>query len=117
MPMRRELRKFYGPKWRRKRARALALRGHMRCDQCGLEHRWINWAHLSGDPRVPGALRWLCPICHGILDTPRRIATTRRTQARLHGQMWLSQEIELADLPVRLLPESLAQMELFVEAA
>lgn len=115
--MRQELRRFYGPKWRRKRATALALRGHNRCDHCHKPHPMINWAHLAGDPRRSGKMAWLCPTCHGIHDTPFRIAVTRRTQARKRGQLWLSQEIELAPAPVQTWPDPLRQLALFEDAA
>lgn len=113
MPMRAEMRKFYGPTWRRRRAHALMLRGHMRCDKCGQPHHMINWAHLAGDPRVKGEMGWLCPHCHGVHDTPYRIAMTRRTQARKRGQLWLSAEIEFAPLPVKMWPDELRQIPLF----
>ena len=115
--IRKELRKFYGPKWRKMRARALALRGHNRCDVCRQPHRWINWAHLSGDPRVPGPLAWLCPSCHSRNDTKFRIAATRRMRAKRSGQLWLTPEMELAAVPARLWPAERRQMDLFGAAA
>lgn len=115
--MRQELRKFYGPKWRRKRAAALRLRGHNRCDKCGQPHNMLNWAHLAGDPRAKGEMGWLCPRCHGVHDTPYRIAVTRRTLARRRGQLWLSADIEHAASPPSAWPDDLRQLPLFEDAA
>jgi hypothetical protein len=124
MPLRREMRPLYGARWRRKRSLALAARGTCRCDNCGKFHSMINWAHASGDPRIPGRMLWLCPSCHGVHDTPFRIAVTRRTRARRSGQLWLAPEIEYGHLPVSLWParvvralENEAQLDLFPVAA
>jgi hypothetical protein len=64
----------------------------------------LNWAHMSGDPRLPGRMGWLCPSCHAKHDSPQRILVTRRTRAKRHGQLWLLPEIEWAHLPVQLWP-------------
>jgi len=37
----------------------------------------------------------------------------RRTRARQRGQLWLSDELEVAPIPVRLWPMRLRQMDLF----
>jgi hypothetical protein len=120
VPIRPELRHFYGRQWRRKRSYALARRGSESCQQCGQQHRMLNWAHLSGDPRIAGPMGWLCPSCHARHDTRFRIAATRRTRARRSGQRWLSPEIEWGYLPMYLWPahvirslENDAQMPLF----
>jgi hypothetical protein len=76
----------------------------MRCDRCQIEHPMINWCHLSGDPRLPGKMGWLCPSCHGRNDTPQRVLVTRRTRARKHGQLWLTPDLEYAHLPMILWP-------------
>jgi hypothetical protein len=55
----------------------------------------------------------LCPSCHSKYATAQRIAMTRRTRARKHGQMWLTEEMEVAPLPVRMWPMRLRQMNLF----
>lgn len=38
---------------------------------------------------------------------------TRRTKAMRRGQLWISEEIRFAPLPVRLWPLAIRQMDLF----
>lgn len=104
MPIRPELRHLYGPTWRRKRKIALENRRASGCEHCGRLHRMLNWAHMSGDPRIPGRMGWLCPSCHAKHDSRQRILVTRRTRAKRHGQLWLLAEMEFAHLPVQLWP-------------
>src|SRR3954452_1220829 len=109
MPIRKELRRYYGAQWKQKRREALNLRGHYLCDNCGhapvvrrghyYVYGWLNWCHLSGDPRQPGEMAFLCPRCHAIHDSGFRVALGRRTRARKYGQLWLSPELELAAYP------------------
>jgi hypothetical protein len=120
MPIRPELRHLYGVAWRKKRKLALNDRRSTGCEHCGRPHWMMNWAHLSGDPRLPGRMGWLCPSCHAKHDTPQRLAVTRRTRARKHGQLWLAPELEYAHLPMFLWPtrvmrqlEADAQLSLF----
>lgn len=124
VPLRREIRKYYGPVWRRKRQYALALRGHHRCGRCGVDHPRINWCHLSGDPRLPGPMDWMCPRCHSAYDAHQRVLVTRRTLSHRHGQLWLSAELQFAHVPFALWPawairevESRNQFLLFEAAA
>jgi hypothetical protein len=118
MPIRKEMRGFYGAAWRRKRRQALRFRGdNLCCDNCRHPHDRLNWCHLSGHPTIPGDMAFFCPSCHAIHDTPYRIAASRRTRARAVGQLWLSTEIELAPLAPRFRPDqSHRQMSLFAEA-
>ncbi len=73
----------------------------------------LNIAHLSHDPADRLHLAVLCPSCHSRNDTPQRVAVTRRTLAYRREQMWLSRDLELAAVPVRLLPLELRQLDLF----
>ena len=112
MPIRAEYRKYYGARWRKLRRVALAGAGD-RCQHCHQPHRLLNVAHLTHDPADHSTLAVLCPSCHAIHDTPQRIAMTRRTRARKHGQLWLSEELEIAPFPPRTWPPRLRQMRLF----
>jgi hypothetical protein len=73
----------------------------------------LNVAHLSHDPADRLRVAVLCPSCHARHDTKQRIATTRRTRAQRHGQLWLSVDFELACVPARLILPKLRQLELF----
>lgn len=112
MPIRPEFRKFYRADWRRFRLAMLELAGNL-CQSCGRPHRMLNVAHLSHDPEDRSSLAVLCPSCHARHDTKQRVAATRRTRAQRRGQLWLSPDLELAPVPVRLLPPSLRQLRLF----
>lgn len=83
------------------------------CQMCHKPHRLLNVAHLSHDPADRTTLTVLCPSCHARHDTPQRIAMTRRSRAKKRGQLWLSDELEVAPFPVRMWPVRLRQMDLF----
>jgi len=93
VPIRPELRPFYGPQWRLYRARLIELRGK----NCRFCHRWVekwlNLAHETHDPRTSSTI-FLCPACHQRHDTAHRIFVMRRNHAREYGQLWLLPEIE-----------------------
>ncbi len=112
MPIRAEARKYYDAGWRRLRLGVLDAAGH-RCQHCHQPHRLLNVAHLTHDPADRSSLAVLCPSCHAKHDTPQRIAMTRRTRAQKQGQLWLSEELELAPFPLRTWPPRLRQMRLF----
>ena len=112
MPIRPEYRKYYGARWRKIRAMMLEAAGNV-CQMCHRPHRLLNVAHLSPDPADRGSLTVLCPSCHSRRNAAQRLAMTRRTRARKRGQMWLSGELEVAPMPVRLWPMRLRQMDLF----
>ena len=112
MPIRAEYRKYYRADWRRLRLAMLERVGNV-CEACRRPHPMLNLAHLSHDPADRRSLAVLCPSCHSRHDTAQRVAATRRTQAYRRGQMWLSRDLELATVPVRLLPFELRQMSLF----
>lgn len=115
MPIRPELRAFYGTAWRRQRAEVIAILGAY-CRACGREHPRINLAHTTHDPRDGALVSLWCPSCHATKDAAQRYAMTRRTWARRSGQLWLLPEIEWAPyaswmVPRRVLSE--AQGKLF----
>jgi 5-methylcytosine-specific restriction endonuclease McrA len=112
MPIRPEYRKYYGTRWRKFRLAVIEAAGNQ-CQRCGRTHRWLNLAHLSHDPADRSSLAVLCPSCHSKNDTRQRLAMTRRTRAMRRGQLWLSEEIRFAPLPVRMWPLALRQMDLF----
>jgi 5-methylcytosine-specific restriction endonuclease McrA len=112
MPIRAEYRKYYDARWRKLRLAMLEAAGNL-CQMCHEPHRLLNVAHLSGDPADRMSLTVLCPRCHSRLNAGRRAAMGRRTRARQQGQLWLSSELEVAPLPVRLWPMRLRQMNLF----
>jgi len=112
MPIRPEFQKYYDARWRKLRLAALEAAGNV-CQRCGKPHRLLNLAHLSHDPADRRMLAVLCPSCHSKNDTPQRIAMTRRTRAQKRGQLWLSEELQLAPFPLRTWPARLRQMELF----
>jgi hypothetical protein len=112
MPIRPEYRKFYRAEWRRFRLTMLEQAGNV-CESCHRPHRLLNVAHLSHDPADRLRIAVLCPSCHSRHDTAQRIAVTRRTRAYRRGQMWLSRDLEMAAVPVRLLPLELRQLKLF----
>jgi 5-methylcytosine-specific restriction endonuclease McrA len=112
MPIRAEYRKYYDARWRKFRLSMLEAAGNV-CQICHQPHRLLNVVHLSHDPADRKSLTVLCPSCHSKFATAQRIAMTRRTRARKYGQMWLSEELEVAPLPVRMWPMRLRQMNLF----
>ncbi len=112
MPIRPEYRKFYDARWRRFRLTVIEAAGG-KCQACGREHRMLNVAHLAHDPARQGELGVLCPSCHAKHDARQRFAVTRRTWSKRRKQLWLSEEIELAAVPTRLLPLRLRQISLF----
>jgi hypothetical protein len=116
--MRRELRKYYGAKWKRFRLELIAQAGGEICSHCHIEMaRGINGAHMDHDPRNPASVVLLCPACHARHDAPHRIAIMRRRRARARGQLWLSPEMEWAPYAAWEIPawvyHRLAQMRLF----
>jgi len=112
MPIRPEFRRFYRADWRRLRVALIEKAGKV-CEACRKPHPMLNVAHLSHDPADRARLAVLCPSCHSRNDTKQRVAVTRRTCAYRRGQLWLSQDLELAVTPVRLLPMELRQLNLF----
>jgi len=104
MPIRPELRRFYGAAHRRLRLELIAALGDF-CQRCKKTHKRLNLAHLTHDPTNTTAVTLLCPSCHAKLDTPQRLAMTRRTRARRHGQGWLSPGMEWAPYPAWAIPE------------
>ncbi|MGA2132599.1 MAG: hypothetical protein ABSH50_09925 [Bryobacteraceae bacterium] len=112
MPIRAEYRKYYDARWRKLRQAMLEAAGHV-CQMCHRPHRLLNVAHLSSDPADRTALTVLCPSCHSRHNAAQRLAMSRRTRARKRGQLWLTSELEVAPMPVRLWPMRLRQMDLF----
>ncbi len=112
VPIRPELRKYYGVKWRRYRETLLALAGH-RCAQCGTQHTHLNAAHVHHDPRNGQLITILCPACHSRHDTPQRVAMTRRTRAKRVGQLWRSTEIEYAPYASWMIPRRVLEEKQF----
>src|SRR4051812_26548219 len=100
MPIRPEERKYYDARWRRLRLAALEAAGNV-CRRCRRSHRLLNLAHPSHHAADQQLLMVLCPSCHAKNDTPQRIAMTRRTRAKRRGQLWLSEELQLAPFPPR----------------
>lgn len=99
MPIRPELRKFYGSRWRAVRLVLIETLG-TKCSICGIDvPKWLNFAHLDRDPRISARVAPMCPACHSRYDSRLRWAMTRRTRAKRHGQLWLSVEMEFAPYP------------------
>jgi hypothetical protein len=115
LPIRRELRGFYGAEWRTYRSRLIELRGAT-CKHCGRDvPKWLNLAHETHNPRTSSTIL-LCATCHQRHDVRHRIAVTRRNHAREFGQLWLLPEIEWAADPPFLVPYEIfapVQIELF----
>lgn len=112
MPIRPEFRKYYRADWKRLRLACIEQAGGV-CESCKHPHRTLNLSHLSYDPADRRNLAVLCPSCHSRQGLGQRVAVARRTRAYRRGQLWLSDEIELAAVPARLLPFELRQMSLF----
>src|ERR1035438_4365725 len=101
MPIRAEYRKYYDARWRKFRLTMLEAAGNV-CQMCHQPHRLLNVAHLSHDPADRTCLTVLCPRCHSKHTPAQRSPRPRRTRARQRGQLWLSDELEVAPVPVRL---------------
>jgi 5-methylcytosine-specific restriction endonuclease McrA len=112
MPIRAEYRKYYDARWRKLRLEMLKAAGHV-CQMCRRPHRLLNVVHVSHDPADRASLTVLCPSCHSKFNAAQRLAIMRRTRAHKRGQLWLSTELEVAPMPVRLWPMRLRQMDLF----
>lgn len=103
MPIRRELRKYYGPVWRRYRHALIAAHGN-RCTVCGRTvTKWLNVCHLSHDPRT-SSVALMCPADHNRHDAGHRLAVGRRNRARRYGQLWLWPEVADAPFPAWMRP-------------
>jgi hypothetical protein len=99
MPIRPELRHFYAGDWRRYRLAVIAAHG-TKCSRCGRDvPKYLNFCHLSHDPRNVVRIAPMCASCHSRNDAKQRFAMTRRTWARRRGQLWLLPEIEFAPYP------------------
>lgn len=106
MPLRRELRKFYGRTHRAYRAALIATRGN-RCPDCGrATPRYLNLCHLYGNPAESSVIGLKCPACHARHDARHSYAVRRRTRAARAGQMWLLPELEYAPYAASEIPAS-----------
>jgi hypothetical protein len=117
MPIRPELRHFYGAAWRAYRLVLLESAGN-KCQTCGRPHRWLNCAHVHHDPRDGQMVAVWCPRCHARHDAPHSYAVRRRTLAKRHGQLWILPEVEFAPFASWMVPRSVieeAQHKLFEE--
>jgi hypothetical protein len=103
MPIRPELRQFYGPEWRRYRVVLIALAGG-KCAKCKREHPMLNGAHTTHDPKDMALVAVWCPSCHARNDAAHRYAMWRRNRARAAGQLWLLPEIEYAPYASWMIP-------------
>ncbi len=112
MPIRAEYRKYYDARWRKLRLSMLEAAGNV-CQMCQRPHRLLHLVNLTHDPADRRRLTVLCPSCHAKSGAAQRLAMTRRTRARKRGQLWLTGELEVAPVPVRLWPMRLRQMDLF----
>jgi len=116
MPLRKERRRFYGPKWRAFRLELIEEEGRA-CTTCDTEHPMINLAHTDHDPKNKASVRRMCPSCHARHDAGHRIAIMRRRKATETGQTWLLEELEYAplaswEIPARVY-DRMMQMSLF----
>lgn len=99
MPIRPELREFYGAAHRAYRAELIRIHG-ARCMECGAEREsYLNLAHTHHDPRQPELVALWCPSCHARHDATHNFAVRRRTLAKRVGQLWLFTEVEWAPFP------------------
>src|SRR5579872_1595999 len=106
MPIRPELRKYYGAPWRAYRVTLIEQHG-AHCSVCLREiPKYLNLCHLSHDPRS-SAVALMCPADHNRHDAAHRLAIQRRNRARLAGQLWLLPEIEWAPYPTWAIPRRL----------
>jgi hypothetical protein len=115
VPIRAEYRTYYGPDWRRFRARLIETRGAW-CRDCLRQiAKYINLCHETHDP-VTSSIRIVCAACHARRDAPHRLAVRRRREAQRAGQGWLLPELEHAAAPAWAIPAAAfagAQGELF----
>lgn len=110
MPIRRELRKYYGVAWRAYRAELIRVRGN-RCSKCGrVVTRYLNLCHTSHDPRT-SSVALMCVADHNHHDKGHRRAVRRRNAAKRHGQLWLWSEVEWAPFAAWMLPRSVRVSE------
>jgi len=115
--LRPEVRKYYATaQYRRERREFIKQHGEV-CTVCHRYHPRLNLAHLSHDPLDKRNRALLCPRDHALNDKNQRIAMTRRTLAKRHGQLWLTEEIEWAPHPVRTWPDHVRQIALFQETS
>lgn len=103
MPIRPELRKYYGPAWRAYR-RALIARDGSRCSRCGrIVAKYLNLCHTSHDPRT-SSVALMCPGDHNRHDAGHRLAIQRRNRAKRYGQLWLWGEVQWSPFPAWMVP-------------
>jgi len=103
MPIRPELRKYYGVAHRAYRLALIAARGN-RCSKCGQEvTKYLNLAHTTHDPKRSD-VALMCPADHNRHDARHRYAVWRRNRARRVGQLWLWAEVQWAPYPLWLIP-------------
>lgn len=96
-------RKFYGPAWRRFRARMIQAHGAI-CMNCGKHTpRYLALAHVSHDPRSSEVRLW-CAGCHARNDRRQSFAMRRRNRAKRYGQGWLWAELAWAPFPAWMRP-------------
>ena len=76
MPIRHELKRYYGAGWRAYRAKLIKIHGN-RGAKCGREVlKYLNAAHITHDPRQSALVTLLCPACHNRHDARQRYAMT-----------------------------------------
>jgi hypothetical protein len=93
MPIRKELRRYYGREWRAFRLALIAAHGAV-CMACGRPTpRYLAAAHVAHDPRHSEVRLW-CTSCHSRHDWRHSLAVRRRIRARRYGQLWLWAEVE-----------------------
>ncbi len=103
MPIRPELRKFYGPEWRAYRAELIAIHGSV-CSACGREVLvYLNLCHTSHDPRS-SEVALMCAACHNRHDAGHRLAIWRRNRAKRFGQLWLWPEVQWEPFATWMIP-------------
>jgi hypothetical protein len=110
MPIRAELKKYYGVEWRRYRLVLIAL-ARNRCAKCGREFpsSQLAAAHITHDPRS-SEVRILCFADHARHDAGHAFAVRRRNRARQVGQAWLWADVEWAPFPAWMRPRRVLEM-------
>jgi hypothetical protein len=105
MPIRRELRPYYGAEWRRYRLRLIDIAGG-RCSICKAVYLpgELTGMHVTHDPRDMELVAVACFACHARHDAPHRLAMMRRSRAQRTGQLWLLPEIEYAPYAAWMIP-------------